>query len=449
MILNLNLVVAIAVCTFLLYTAIELIKEKEYNGVIKAIVLSILIPIPFVFAWHSSFYLLSVAQLALFAVIVFILFIPLKYKKRVIDRNRIKRFDERDTMFSRNEIIPGSNQYVSYYNFRPENEITDKQFREKPGLLSDKSHYYHPYAFNSANASFKVVKELHQKVEGIPSKNKADLNPIKLSNYVKSWCKKLGALEVGIAPLDINNVYSVKGRGNGYGKKVSSSYPVAVAFTVEMNHEMVKAAPQASIVMESANQYLKSGRIAVTIAEFLRAIGYEARAHIDGNYELICPLVARDAGLGEIGRMGLLMTPTHGPRVRIGVVTTNAPLKLTNRKVDHSAEHFCLKCKKCATCCPGKAIPTTAPQLIENVKRWQINSESCFTYWTVAGTDCGRCMSVCPYSHPSNAFHNVMRWAIRNNYIFARLALIMDNFFYGKKPKPHAMPNWIACEATD
>lgn len=62
------------------------------------------------------------------------------------------------------------------------------------------------------------------------------------------------------------------------------------------------------------------------LAEFMRSIGYPARAHIDGSYRVVCPLVARDAGLGEIGRMGLLMTPELGPRVRIAVVTTDLPL---------------------------------------------------------------------------------------------------------------------------
>ncbi|MFQ6103859.1 MAG: hypothetical protein ACE5OP_06150 [Candidatus Glassbacteria bacterium] len=57
-------------------------------------------------------------------------------------------------------------------------------------------------------------------------------------------------------------------------------------------------------------------------AEYLhiRNLGYPARTHIDGNYRVVCPLVARDAGIGEIGRMGLLMTPRLGPRVRIAVV---------------------------------------------------------------------------------------------------------------------------------
>ena len=38
--------------------------------------------------------------------------------------------------------------------------------------------------------------------------------------------------------------------------------------------------------------------IAVDVAKYLRELGYSARAHIDGNYRVIAPLVARAAGLG-------------------------------------------------------------------------------------------------------------------------------------------------------
>lgn len=97
------------------------------------------------------------------------------------------------------------------------------------------------------------------------------------------------------------------------------------------------------------------------MATFIRNLGYEARAHIDGNYEVVCPLVARDAGLGELGRMGLLMTPRLGPRVRISVVTTNLPLVTDEPLNDYSVTDFCTICKKCADACPSQAI-SFAPQ---------------------------------------------------------------------------------------
>jgi len=158
---------------------------------------------------------------------------------------------------------------------------------------------------------------------------------------------------------------------------------------------------------------------------------------------VVCPLVARDAGLGEIGRMGLLMTPKLGPRVRLAVVTTNAPLQENKTRLDTSVIDFCALCKKCATACPSQSIPHEGRSQIEGALRWQIHSETCFTYWATIGTDCGKCMQVCPYSHPNNALHNSIRWGIGNNWLFRRLALAFDNLFYGKHHGSQKIPSWI------
>jgi ferredoxin len=79
---------------------------------------------------------------------------------------------------------------------------------------------------------------------------------------------------------------------------------------------------------------------------------------------------------------------------------------------------------------------------LEEVLRWQINAESCFRYWSKIGTDCGRCMAVCPYSHPDNLAHNLVRWGIQRSGLFRRLAIKLDDFFYGKRPVPHPAPEW-------
>jgi reductive dehalogenase len=193
-------------------------------------------------------------------------------------------------------------------------------------------------------------------------------------------------------------------------------------------------------VLETSQQYLESGEVAVQIALMIRRLGYSARAHIDGNYRVVCPLVAKDAGLGEIGRMGILMTPGQGPRVRISVVTTDIPLIVAKVKADTTMTEFCRICKKCAETCPGNAIPFNDMIEIDGVKRWQINQEKCFTYWCQVGTDCGKCMAVCPYSHPDNFFHNMVRYGIRRNFLFRKIAVHMDDLFYGKRPKAKSAP---------
>ena len=179
---------------------------------------------------------------------------------------------------------------------------------------------------------------------------------------------------------------------------------------------------------------MNAGNIAVQLAMFIRNLGYSALPHFDGNYQVICPVVARDAGLGEFGRMGLLMTPELGPRVRVGVVTTDIPLVIDEYKYEPSVIDFCTICKKCADNCPSRAIMFEPMQEIGGVVRWKINHEACFTYWNIVGTDCGKCIQVCPYAHPNNLLHNLVRSGIKNSYIFANVALKMDDIFYGRKP---------------
>jgi reductive dehalogenase len=221
-----------------------------------------------------------------------------------------------------------------------------------------------------------------------------------------------------------------------------------IALTVEMDKRMIDSAPFGPTVMESAQQYLSSGTIAVQISEFIRQLGYPARAHIDANYFVVCPLVARDAGLGEIGRMGLLMTPELGPRVRIAVVTTDLPLATDGNARDYTMLDFCRICKKCADICPSKAIPFGDPSRINGVRRWQINSEGCFTYWCSVGTDCALCVRVCPYSHPDSLLHNLVRRGVRNSVLFREFALKMDDLFYGRKPPPYPLPEWMNVRET-
>lgn len=81
--------------------------------------------------------------------------------------------------------------------------------------------------------------------------------------------------------------------------------------------------------------------------------------------------------------------------------------------------------------------------MINGALRWQINSEACFTYWCKIGTDCARCMGVCPYSHPNNTLHNMVRFGVKQSEQFRKVALKMDDYFYGRIPSPRAIPDWM------
>ncbi len=422
------------------------IGEGERKAAGRMLLVGLLLSLPYLIVGWIAFErgrYLAFGLLSLTVVAVTALLLPLGSPRNGEDDTPSGRIDERDIMFSRRLLEPGSTRFGEYYAHNPEHRAPDDAFRALPGLLAKGANQYNPYSFGAADASFTVVEALHPLVEGEPLAERIPVDASAVTAFIKGWIRKMGAVSVGITRLRDYHLYTTIGRGPKYGQPVQLDHEYAVALTVEMDKEMVDRAPQAPIVMESARQYLNSGAMAVQVTQFIRSLGYDARAHIDGNYRVVCPLVARDAGLGEIGRMGLLMTPELGPRVRIAVVTTDLPLVTDERNYDPTVIDFCIHCKKCADACPSRAIPCGDRAQIDGARRWQIDSEACYTLWCKLGTDCGRCMAVCPYSHPDNLLHNLVRRGVRNSPLFRRLAIWADDFFYGKKPPPSPLQDWV------
>jgi len=440
------LIIGLIFSVFLNIAAVISLIEKEKLAAIRFFLVSLpvvlLFATPYFINSEISYYL-AFTLLSLVVLFGIVFTIPLKGKLDETNETPVTRHDERDTIFSRRELKPDSENYNAYYSNKAEKKILDDKFRAKPGLLSPQSKAYDPVIFASTDASFYSVSAFKDFIDGEINENKTEVNPESITKYIHTWSKKLGAVGVGVTELKPYHIYTVKGRKEKYGKDIVNNHKYAIALTVEMDKFNMDTAPFAPTVFESAQQYLFAGTLAVQIAKFIRELGYPAKAHIDGNYEVVCPLVARDAGLGEIGRMGLLMTPNLGPRVRIAVITTNLPLIVSKRKADKTVAHFCGICKKCATNCPSKAISFDQREKVDGISRWKINAEACFTYWCVIGTDCGKCIKVCPYAHPDNLMHNIIRKGIRNNVLFRHLALYLDDFFYGKKPPSGNIPKWM------
>ncbi|MBG0786696.1 MAG: 4Fe-4S dicluster domain-containing protein [Anaerolineaceae bacterium] len=356
-----------------------------------------------------------------------------------------QRVDERTIMFARARLEPGTPQFEAYYREHPEHLAPDNAFRANQGLLQPGSAFYDAFLSASPDASFFLTGVLRDQVNGPVAPEKVEKSPEVLTRFVKGLAAYHGAVDSGICELQPYHIYSHIGRGTGeYGAPITLNHRFAIAFTVEMDHAMISAAPRMPAVMESAREYVEAAKIAVILAAAIRSLGYPALAHIDSNYRVIAPLVAKDAGLGEIGRMGLLMTPRLGPRVRLAVVTTDLPLVIDQPTFDPTVIDFCNHCQKCVEVCPSNAIPAGERTVYpDDTLRWKINSEQCFTYWTQIGTDCGRCMAVCPYAHPDTALHNLIRLGVTQSANFRRAAVTMDDLFYGRKPKPHVAPKWL------
>ncbi|HDN05258.1 MAG TPA: 4Fe-4S dicluster domain-containing protein [Chloroflexi bacterium] len=428
-----SILIFTAGAAFLVLSLIE--KEK------RAAVRAAMITVPMTAIYLLALLLPDYARYVLIAISLAsvvaggILFLLPTKAQQVEFRQPTDQVDEREIIFARARLEPGTPLYESYYRDHPLQKSQDDASREQTGLLSPHARFMDPLHRASAVGSFTLTEALREAVDGPISDEKNQSSVEDLTKTVKKLAKYYGALDCGITVLKPAHIYSHIGRGTGkYGDKVNLNHTFAIAFTVEMDFEMTGYGPYAPEVMESARQYVESARVSIQLAAAIRDLGFPARAHIDGNYRVIAPLVARDAGLGEIGRMGLLMTPLQGPRVRVGVVTTEMPLDPDSYRGEPSILDFCRICKKCAHNCPSQSIPKGEREISNGVLRWKINPESCYHYWTIAGTDCGRCLAVCPYSHPDNLLHNLVRWGIRRSGNFRKVALLLDDFFYGKNP---------------
>ena len=151
MIYTLTFVIAALIFIVLLFASIEFIKEKEQKAFYKSLFLTLSIPLSFLFAWYFDYQLAATILISFFGFSMLILFFPIRKIKFVTDKKPKRKYDERDTIFSINELIPSTERFEDYYRNAPDKKALDNKFRNEPGLLSPKSQFYNPLAFNAAD----------------------------------------------------------------------------------------------------------------------------------------------------------------------------------------------------------------------------------------------------------------------------------------------------------
>lgn len=247
-----------------------------------------------------------------------------------------------------------------------------------------------------------------------------------LTKMVKDYATYLGAVLVGITRLDQDKHLPYS------GTDINHKYAVAIAF--EENYEILKTAPSYQAMRDYWRTYSLAATGAVHLATFIRELGFEALAHHVRSHlkigRAICMVpIAIDAGLGELGRNGVLITKKYGPRVRIGIVTTSAPL-ITDKPVDIGVDKFCSICNKCLRHCPTKAISEEKKEVRGAVK-WKVDGDKCIN--ACARTyECTLCFKVCPWNKPHSFSHSIGSTLAGRSGLARRFLNYIDDVFYGK-----------------
>lgn len=188
---------------------------------------------------------------------------------------------------------------------------------------------------------------------------------------------------------------------------VTSQYRFAVCFALRYNDEIVDQLPNDGLWDKMASSLTeKARRMYQSVQKLLESWGYHhslapSTTRIDElpdpGEELPQKTLATLSGLGWIGRSSLLIIPTERPRVRLGTLFTDMPLKIDSPVVQNKCE----QCRACVEACPVSAIkgnswfPGIPRSSLLNVRR-------CYDQlWSVKAT-LGRrqlfgiCLKVCP-----------------------------------------------------
>ncbi|MCK5739548.1 reductive dehalogenase [bacterium] len=402
--------------------------------------------LPFLAALTTLFLLLKINSTIILIIIfaitgicgIFILW-PERTPKKLKISGPQTPIDEGDAFFHRfYKLKKNTPEYEAYYTKHPEKQKMDERVRKLPDIASPGTRVFDALTSPFQQAIMAETSRLTQETEdSIPpvSGQAIEVETITFSDRLKNYARYLGADIVGTTKLNPAYIYSHVARGAGqWGDPIHLPHTHAIVIAVEMSHKMISQAPENPALTETSFQYFETAKITRILARYIRSLGYPARAHVDGNYQVMCIPIAADAGLGELGRLGLLVTEKYGPRVRLSVVTTSLPLT-QDPPIMFGVQDFCQICKKCAINCPSGSISSTDKQIYTGVEKWQSDQDKCYHFWRLQGTDCGICIKVCPFAYPDTWLHNIMRWVVKRNKISRRLAFWGDQFIYSKKPE--------------
>ena len=216
------------------------------------------------------------------------------------------------------------------------------------------------------------------------------VSPDEAAALITEFAGRVGADLVGFTGVKEHFVY----------QGVTVPHDFAVVIGVEMDFELIATAPEPPSGLEVLRAYWTLGGVANKLAKFIRFLGYAALAHHPRAYVNYPPTIlhtvaALEAGLGEIGRHGLLITQEFGPRVRFATITTELPLPQGEKK-SFGVDAFCSSCPLCREACQGDAIPDEKAEE-RGFFKYTIDPYKCLPHFA-RYDGCNLCVSKCAFN---------------------------------------------------
>ncbi len=206
-----------------------------------------------------------------------------------------------------------------------------------------------------------------------------------VTEEIRSKALELGFGEVGFTHYDRRYTYT--------SKKRWAKYHNAICLALEQDYAQTQSLPSLEAEYAHFGTYEVAGALALDLAEHIRGLGYRAQIHSpNDNTGIYIPMFV-NAGLGQLGANGQLLSPHFGSRARLMLVTTDAPVK-HDEPVDYGINKFCEQCQVCVVRCPARAL-LREKVWYRGIKKNKLVYDRCRPIM-ITYEGCGVCMKVCP-----------------------------------------------------
>jgi len=350
----------------------------------------------------------------------------------------LKRVDLPTTRITDN--VPRFDEREHGFNRAYRGDLGPVVARERPRFISK---------FPVSAALANMTSYLAPVVDGEVASTKAPIpeDPQILSRHLKRLGYFLRADIMGICQLPQYAVYSYGMDSN----PIELNHQFAIVILIDQDSETMCGSTGHDWISGSQSflSYSTTAFISCIMADYIRKLGYPARAHHARNYQAVLPPLLLWAGIGEMCRASIVLNPFLGTRFKAAAVTTDLPL-VPDKPVDFGLQEFCQKCLKCAVECPANAISTGDKVMHNGYEHWKFDAERCTKYRVInqGGSSCGRCIKVCPWNKPEGRIHDTVRWMVKYTPFLDRFLVKMDDIWgYGKQDKRYKW--WFDLEEVE